>query len=90
MLEAKRVASKGVHLNRGLVDSFVRQGARARDDCNLPRGVNVARHNSNLAFARFNDARAVGANQPRFGLTQQCFLHFDLPHSSVNRLEAKV
>ena len=50
-------------LGRGLIDSLVGQSTRAGDDTDLALGVDVTRHDSNLALARLNNARAVGSNE---------------------------
>ena len=48
---------------RGLLDRFVGQRAGTRHDADLARLVDVARHDADLAFARRDDAGAVGADQ---------------------------
>src|SRR3546814_5076783 len=46
-----------------LLDRLVRQRARARDDADLADGVDVARHDADLALAGGDDARAVRADE---------------------------
>src|SRR3546814_17845165 len=46
-----------------LLDRLVRQRARARDDAALADGVDVARHDADLALAGGDDARAVRADE---------------------------
>ena len=53
---------------RGLVNGFVGQSAGAGNNTNLSLLVDVAGHDADLALARLDDARAVGANQPRLAL----------------------
>ena len=48
-----------------LADRFVRQRARAGNHAHIALLVNVRRHDADLAFARRNDARAVGTDQAR-------------------------
>src|SRR5690606_13071534 len=47
----------------GLLDRLVGQGAGAGDDADRTGHVDVARHDADLALARRDDARAVGADQ---------------------------
>src|SRR5690606_38682054 len=53
--DAGRLAQ--AHLG-GLLDRFIGQGARTRDDADLARLVDVARHDADLALARGDDAGA--------------------------------
>ena len=50
---------------RDLVYRLVGQGSGARDDADASRTVDVARHDADLAFARRDDARTVGADEAR-------------------------
>src|SRR5690606_37135244 len=59
----------------GLLDRLVGQGARARDDADLARHVDVARHDADLALARGDDARAVRADQDHVGVLLEHVLH---------------
>src|SRR6185437_16046434 len=47
----------------GLEHGFVGERARARNDTDLARLVNVSRHDADLAFTRSDDARAVRTDQ---------------------------
>ena len=49
---------------RELPDALVGQRARAADDADAARLVDVARHDADLALAGRDDAGAVGADQP--------------------------
>src|SRR6266568_2328523 len=51
---------------RQLMDGLVGQSPAAADDTDIPLLVNAARHDSDLALAGRNDARAIGADQARF------------------------
>src|SRR5690606_23351509 len=59
----------------GLVHGFIRQRAGARNDGDLARLVDVARHDADLALARGDDAGAVGADQPAVVIVRQRVLH---------------
>src|SRR5205085_4919391 len=48
-----------------LAHRFICQRARARNHTHVPFEVDVGRHDSDLALAGRNDARAVGADEPR-------------------------
>src|SRR3569623_1880237 len=50
---------------RGLMHGFVGERAGARHDADAALLVNRARHDADLAFARRDHSRAVGADQPR-------------------------
>lgn len=65
--------SKARHKKRPY--SFICQGSRSRDNPNLARLVDVSRHNSNLAFTRLDNSRAVRTNQPSFRLTVKSMLY---------------
>src|SRR6516225_97523 len=58
---------------RGLSHRLVGQGAGARDDADLATAVDVAGHDADLALVGGNDARAVGADQPRTSAAQATF-----------------
>ena len=60
-----------------LVDSLVGESTGARDDTNLSLLMNVARHDTNLAFAGLDDTGAVRANQSRLVLRSHDGLHLD-------------
>ena len=51
------------HLCR-LTHCLISQGPRSRDNADGTRQVDVARHDTNLALAWLDDARAVRSNQP--------------------------
>ena len=51
-----------------LPDALVGQGARAADDADATRLVDIARHDADLAGAGRDDPRAVGADQPDTGM----------------------
>ena len=51
----------------GLEHGFVRERARARHDADAALLVDEARHDADLAFARRDDARAVGPDEARAG-----------------------
>ena len=53
----------------GLIDGFVGEGTRTRDDADAATLVDEARHDANLALARCDDARAVGTDHPSFALS---------------------
>mmetsp|Transcript_19604 Transcript_19604/g.51117 ORF Transcript_19604/g.51117 Transcript_19604/m.51117 type:complete len:310 (+) Transcript_19604:104-1033(+) len=61
----------------GLEHSLVCQGAGARHDADLARCVDVTRHDPDLALARLDDARAVGADEAGFALALHDLLHPD-------------
>src|SRR5690606_14237510 len=63
--DAGPLAEAGI---RGLLDRFVGQRARARDDADLAGLVDVAGHDADLAFAGADHARAVGADQHGVGV----------------------
>ena len=50
-------AAPRAHLRSRLVDGLVCEGARARDDRNLTRAVDVARHDTNLTEGRLGRGR---------------------------------
>jgi len=52
----------------GLIHSFVSQSSRTRHYTNLSFLMDIARHNSDFAFSRLDNSRAVGANQTGFAL----------------------
>mmetsp|Transcript_44063 Transcript_44063/g.58469 ORF Transcript_44063/g.58469 Transcript_44063/m.58469 type:complete len:225 (+) Transcript_44063:274-948(+) len=60
-----------------LVDGLVGEGARAGDHTDLTLGVDVARHDADLALARLDNAGAVRANQARLALRLHDRLHLD-------------
>mmetsp|Transcript_63472 Transcript_63472/g.200752 ORF Transcript_63472/g.200752 Transcript_63472/m.200752 type:complete len:332 (-) Transcript_63472:58-1053(-) len=62
---------------RGLVHRLVRERTGARHHADLAWGVNVAGHDPDLALARLDDARAVGANEARLGLAHHGRLDLD-------------
>eukprot|EP00053_Salpingoeca_punica_P004421 m.49049 g.49049 ORF g.49049 m.49049 type:complete len:346 (-) comp12788_c0_seq1:3-1040(-) len=72
--DAQALAQAGVG---GLADSLVGEGAGARDDGDAAWVVDVTRHDADLALARLDDARAVGANQARLVLAHKGVLHTD-------------
>ena len=45
------------------MDGLIGQSAGAGDDANFARKVNVTGHDTDFAFARFDDTWAVGSNQ---------------------------
>src|SRR5712664_3582262 len=51
---------------RQLMDGFVGQRAAAADDANISLLVNTPGHDADFAFARRDDARAIGADEARF------------------------
>src|SRR5713101_3969331 len=51
---------------RQLMDGFVGQRAAAADDADISLLVNAAGHDADFAFARRDDARAIGADEARF------------------------
>src|SRR5271155_3209634 len=53
-----------------LIDRFVSQRARSRDDADVARLVDVPGHDADFAFARGDDSRAVGTDEPRFAARQ--------------------
>jgi len=55
----------------GLVDGFVGQSTRARDDTDAAALVDEAWHDTDLALARCNDTWAVGPDQSRLALCLQ-------------------
>ena len=55
-------------LSGSLVDCFVGEGARATDHANFTLGVDVARHDSNLALAGLDDTWAIWSDQAGFVL----------------------
>ena len=59
-----------VALVGGLLDGFVGQGAGAGDYAYLPRQVDVAGHDADLALAGGDDAGAVGADEAAAGGVQ--------------------
>src|SRR5262249_8218996 len=48
-----------------LIHGFIRPSAAAADAADVDLFVNAARHDADFAFARRNDARAIGADQAR-------------------------
>src|SRR5262245_8080033 len=72
--DAGRLAKAG---RRGLGHCLVSEGARARDDADLTGLMDVARHDADLAFARRDDAGAVGADQAGARAAQRAL---DLDH----------
>lgn len=61
----------------GLVDGFVSESTRARDDTNLSLLMNVTRHDTNLAFTGLDDTGAVRANESRLVLRSHNGLHLN-------------
>ena len=62
----------------GLVDSLVGEGTGAGHDTNFTFGVDVARHNTDLALTRLDDTWAVRSNQT--GLVLGLHDGLDLDH----------
>merc|ERR1719362_1205318 len=54
---------------------FICEGARATDNTNLTRPVDVTWHDSHLAFARLDNSWTVWSNQPRLVLAYKCMFH---------------
>merc|ERR1719350_1463278 len=70
--DAGRLAEAG---DGRLVHGLVSERAGPAHDANLPRRVDVARHDPHLALARLDDARAVGADQATLVLPHEGVLH---------------
>ena len=62
----------------GLCDGLVGQGAGAGHHADLSLGVDVPRHDADLALVRLDDAGAVGADQSALGLTVESILHLKM------------
>src|SRR5207248_5318239 len=54
-----------------LVDGFVGESPRSGNNANVAFLVNVAGHDTNLAFTGRDDARAVGANEARLAVFEE-------------------
>mmetsp|Transcript_18078 Transcript_18078/g.41329 ORF Transcript_18078/g.41329 Transcript_18078/m.41329 type:complete len:330 (+) Transcript_18078:381-1370(+) len=63
--------------SRRLGHRFIRESAGTGDDADLALLVDVTGHNSDLALARLDDARAVRADEPRGALLVEIPLDFD-------------
>mmetsp|Transcript_52783 Transcript_52783/g.115792 ORF Transcript_52783/g.115792 Transcript_52783/m.115792 type:complete len:241 (-) Transcript_52783:344-1066(-) len=61
-----------------LMHRLVGESSRSADHTDLSLLMDVARHNSDLALTRLDDARAIGPNQPSLRLCHQRLL--DLNH----------
>mmetsp|Transcript_22665 Transcript_22665/g.65266 ORF Transcript_22665/g.65266 Transcript_22665/m.65266 type:complete len:351 (-) Transcript_22665:195-1247(-) len=59
----------------GLMDGLVREGSRSADHANLSGGVNVARHNADLALPGLDDAGTVWSDETSGTLHTQGLLH---------------
>lgn len=68
---------------------FIGQSPRSRNNSNTTRFMDVARHNSDFAFSRLDNTRAIGANQPGFGLPVKSSLHTYLKRFEIDLLKCK-
>ncbi len=62
---------------------FIGQRAGARDDAHRAAAMDMARHDADLAFARRDHARAVGADQPRLGAAQRALHLHHVEHRNA-------
>lgn len=62
----------------GLVDGLVCKGTGTGDDTDATRGMNVTRHDTDLAALGVDDTGAVGAYETRFGLRSESSSDTDL------------
>ena len=56
---------------RQLMDCFIGERARARDDANISFLVNGGRHDADLALSRRDDPRAIRSDQARAPVLQE-------------------
>ena len=57
--------------------TFISKRSRAADDSDFTRQVNVPWHNANFAFARLDNARAIGPDETRRRLRGQRLANLD-------------